>query len=154
MKNLTRLTRVLTLAGLVLAAAVLVSGAVAASHGGAVVKVGQSGLGRIIVESHGMTLYLFEKDKNLRSACYGQCATFWTPLLTHGKPVARPGVKQSLLGTTRRANGSEEVTYAGHPLYRFVEDRKPGQTNGEGLQEFGGGWDVVSPAGKKIETDG
>ncbi len=71
----------------------------------------------------------------------------------HDKPVARAGVKQLLLGMTRRANGSEQVTYAGHPLYRFVRDRKPGQTKGEGSQAFGAGWDVLSPAGRKIESD-
>ncbi len=118
------------------------------------VGVASSRLGRIIVDGKGRTLYLFEKDKRGRSACYGQCATYWPPLITHGKPVARPGVKRSLLGTTRRANGSQQVTYAGHPLYRFALDAKPGQTNGEGLNDFGAGWDVLSPAGKKIESDG
>ena len=88
------------------------------------------------------------------AACYGECATFWPPLLTHGKPVARPGLKRSLLGTTRRANGGEQVTYAGHPLYRFALDTKPGQTKGEGLNDFGAGWDVLSQAGNKIESDG
>ena len=111
-------------------------------------------LGRIVVDGNGRTLYLFEKDRNRRSACYGQCATYWPPLLTHGKPVARSGVKQSLLGMSRRANGSEQVTYAGHPLYRYVQDQKPGQTTGEGLQLYGGGWDALSPAGKKIESGG
>ena len=118
------------------------------------VGVARSQLGRIVVDGKGRTLYLFEKDKHRRSACYGECATFWPPLLTHGKPVARPGLKQSLLGTTRRANGSQQVTYAGHPLYRFSLDTKPGQTKGEGLNDFGAGWDVLSPAGKKIESDG
>jgi predicted lipoprotein with Yx(FWY)xxD motif len=117
------------------------------------VGVANSALGRIIVDKKGRTLYLFEKDKNRRSACYGQCATYWPPLLTQGKPVARGSARQSLLGMTRRANGSQQVTYAGHPLYRFVQDRKPGQTNGEGSQAFGAGWDALSPAGKKIETD-
>jgi predicted lipoprotein with Yx(FWY)xxD motif len=117
------------------------------------VGVAKTQLGRIIVDSKGRTLYLFEKDKNRRSACSGQCAKFWPPLLTHGKPVARAGAKQVLLGTTRRANGSRQVTYAGHPLYRFVQDRKPGQTKGGGLQDFGAGWDVLSAAGKKIESD-
>jgi predicted lipoprotein with Yx(FWY)xxD motif len=97
---------------------------------------------------------LFKMDKNRRSVCYGQCATYWPPLLTHGKPVARAGVKSLLLATTRRANGSEQVTYAGHPLYRFVKDRKAGQTKGEGSKTFGAGWDVLSPAGKEIESDG
>ncbi len=122
--------------------------------GAARVGVVRSPLGRIVVDSNSRTLYLFEKDKPGRSACYGQCATYWPPLITHGKPVARPGVKRSLLGTTRRANGSQQVTYAGHPLYRFALDTKPGQTNGEGLNDFGAGWDVLSPAGKKIESDG
>ncbi len=100
------------------------------------VGVASSPLGRIVVDSNGRTLYVFEKDKNQRSACYGQCATFWPPLLTHGKPLARAGAKQSLLGTSRRANGSQQVTYAGHPLYRYVQDRKPGQTKGEGSLLF------------------
>jgi len=117
------------------------------------VGVASTPLGRVVVDSKGRTLYLFEKDRNRRSACYGQCATFWPPLLTHGKPVARAGARQILLGTTRRANGSQQVTYAGHPLYRFVQDRKPGQTKGEGSREFGAGWDVLSPTGKKIESD-
>jgi predicted lipoprotein with Yx(FWY)xxD motif len=118
------------------------------------VGVASSQFGRIVVAGKGRTLYLFEKDTRRRSACYGQCATYWPPLLTHGTPVARPGVKQSLLGTTRRASGSQQVTYSGHPLYRFALDTKPGQTKGEGLQDFGGGWDVVSPAGKKVESGG
>jgi len=121
--------------------------------GAAKIGVASSALGRIVVDSRGRTLYLFEKDKNRRSACYGQCATYWPPLLTHGKPMARGGARQSLLGMIRRANGSQQVTYAGHPLYRFVQDRKPGQTNGEGSQAFGAGWEVLSPAGKKIEAD-
>ena len=118
------------------------------------IGVASTPLGRVVVDGKGRTLYLFEKDRNHRSACYGPCATYWPPLLSRGKPVARPGAKQSLLGTTRRANGSKQVTYAGHPLYRFVLDQKPGQTKGEGLTDFGGGWDVVSPSGKKIESDG
>ena len=133
------------------------SAAVASARSGTgATKVGvaSSQFGRIVVDSKGRTLYLFEKDKHGRSACYGECAAFWPPLLTHGKPVARPGLKRSLLGTTRRANGSQQVTYGGHPLYRFALDTKPGQTKGEGLNDFGAGWDVLSPAGKKVESDG
>ena len=115
--------------------------------------VASTPLGRVVVDSKGRTLYFFEKDRNDRSACYGQCAKFWPPLLTHGRPVARGGAKQLLLRTTRRANGSQQVTYAGHLLYRFVHDRKAGQTTGEGSLLFGAGWDALSPAGKKIESD-
>jgi len=120
----------------------------------ATVGVRHTSLGRVIVNSKGRTLYLFEKDTSRRSACSGQCAQFWPPLLTHGAPVARTGVKQSLLGKIRRADGTQQVTYAGHPLYLYVGDSKPGQTNGEGSQEFGAGWDVLSASGKKIESDG
>ena len=128
----------------------------AASQSVARAKVGtaRTGLGRIIVDGRGRTLYLFEKDKRGRSACYGGCAKFWPPLLTHGKPSAGRGAKSSLLGVTRRRDGTEQATYAGHPLYRFVEDTRPGQTKGEGLNFFGGGWDALSPAGKKIERGG
>jgi len=87
-------------------------------------------------------------------SCYGACAQYWPPLLTHGKPVARAGAKQSLVGTTRRRNGSTQATYVGHPLYRYLGDTRPGQTNGAGLQDFGGGWDPISPSGKKVESGG
>jgi predicted lipoprotein with Yx(FWY)xxD motif len=113
-----------------------------------------SSLGRIVVDGKGHTLYLFEKDKGRRSSCYGGCAAYWPPALTHGKPRARSGLKQSLIGTTRRRNGTLQVTYAGHPLYRYVGDSGPGQTTGAGLQDFGGGWDPISPAGKKVESGG
>jgi predicted lipoprotein with Yx(FWY)xxD motif len=121
------------------------------SSQGARVSAASSPLGKIIVDAHGRSLYLFEKDQHGRSACSGSCAMYWPPLITRGKPVAGRGLKESLLGTIRRSNGARQVTYAGHPLYRYVLDTKPGQTNGEGLQDFGGGWDVLSAAGKKIE---
>jgi predicted lipoprotein with Yx(FWY)xxD motif len=136
--------------------AVGVSAAMAASHSNtrtATVKVGNSSLGRILVEGRGRSLYLFEKDRPGHSACSGACATYWPPLLTKTKPMARSGAKQSLLGVIRRSDGTKQVSYAGHPLYRFVQDTKPGQTRGEGSQTFGAGWDVLSPAGKKIEQD-
>ena len=124
------------------------------SSAGAITKVGtaSSKLGRILVDKHGRTLYLFEKDKSGKSACYGQCATYWPLLLTGGKPVAGAGVKPKLLGVTKRKNGTQQVTYAGHPLYRYSFDSKPGQANGEGVNLFGGGWDVVAPRGKKIDS--
>jgi predicted lipoprotein with Yx(FWY)xxD motif len=118
---------------------------------GARVSVASSSLGKIIVDSRGRTLYLFEKDTRGHSACSGTCAMYWPPLITRGKPIAGHGLKKSLLGTIRRANGARQVTYAGHPLYRYVLDTKAGETNGEGLQDFGAGWDALSAAGKKIE---
>jgi predicted lipoprotein with Yx(FWY)xxD motif len=117
---------------------------------GAVVGTGTSSLGRILVDSRGRTLYLFEKDKNGKSACSGSCATAWPPLLTSGKPSATAGVKASLLGTTRRADGRMQVTYNRHPLYTFVKDTKKGQTSGENADAFGAEWYAVSTAGATI----
>ena len=119
----------------------------------ATVSSAKSNLGKIIVNGSGRTLYLFEKDKRGMSACSGACASYWPPLLTHGKPMAVGGAKQALLGTIKRASGSRQVTYAGHPLYTFLLDRKRGQTKGEGSTLFGAGWDALSPSGKKIERD-
>jgi len=143
-------------AALVLIAAVASVTAVSASAtatSSAAVSSRTTSLGRIVVNASGRTLYLFEKDKNGKSACNGSCAAYWPPLLTRGKPVAGVGVKAKLLGVTVRKNGTRQVTYAGHPLYRYVADSKPGQTTGEGLTLFGGGWDVLAPSGKKIESD-
>ena len=122
--------------------------------GGAHVNVARLHLGRILVDSKGITLYDFPPDKGKVSVCYGACAALWPPLITHGKPVAGRGVRASLLGTTKRKDGKVQVTYGGHPLYYFVTDRKPGQTTGQGLNQFGGPWWVISPAGKEIHRRG
>ena len=112
--------------------------------------IAKTHLGRILVDNKGITLYDFPPDRGKTSVCYGACAALWPPLLTHGKPVAGKGVRASLLGTTRRKDGKLEVTYGGHPLYYFVQDRKPGQTTGQGLNQFGGPWWVLSATGKEI----
>ena len=117
---------------------------------GTTVKAAKSHLGKIIVDGRGRSLYLFEKDRRGHSACSGACAAYWPPLLTTAKPVAGTGVKKALLGTIRRSNGKKQVTYNGHPLYRFVQDTKPGQVKGQDTHFFGGGWYVISPSGKKI----
>jgi predicted lipoprotein with Yx(FWY)xxD motif len=121
---------------------------------GARISVSRTGLGKVVADSRGRTLYLFEKDSRSHSACSGACAAYWPPLLTHGKPIAVGGAKQSLLGTIKRANGSRQVTYAGHPIYRYILDTKRGETSGEGSTLFGAGWDALTPGGKKIEADG
>ena len=118
--------------------------------GGATVAVAKTRIGRILVDSKGITLYDFVTDKGGVSGCYGACAALWPPLITKGKPHAGRGVRASLLGTTKRKDGKLEVTYNHHPLYYFVTDRKPGQTTGQGVNQFGGPWWVLSPAGKEI----
>ncbi len=122
----------------------------AAGAKGPVVSTATTSLGRILVDAHGHTLYLFGKDRNGKSACSGACASAWPPLIATGKPRAGAGAKASRLGTTRRADGRLQVTYNRHPVYTFVKDTKKGQTNGEGLNAFGGTWDALSPAGAKV----
>jgi predicted lipoprotein with Yx(FWY)xxD motif len=106
-----------------------------------------------LVDARGWTLYLFEADRTSKSTCGGACADDWPPSRTSGKPKAGHGVKASLLGTTKRSDGGTQVTYRGHPLYRYAGDTKPGQTAGEGLEAFGAEWYIVSSAGRKIEDD-
>jgi predicted lipoprotein with Yx(FWY)xxD motif len=146
-----RIKVVVALAAAAAFASIAVAAAVAGgtATGGARVVVAKSRLGNILVDSKGITLYDFVKDKGGASVCYGACAALWPPLLTNGKPVAGPGVRASLLGTTKRKDGKLEVTYNGHPLYYFVTDRKPGQTTGQGVDQFGGPWWVLTPAGKE-----
>ena len=145
----------LTFAGLgaaVLLAVGLNSASASTHSAGAAPRVGvaSSGLGRILVDGRGHTLYFFGKDEQGRSACSGQCAGFWPPLIASGKPVATAGAKSSLLGTTKRADGRLQVTYNHHPLYTFVQDVSKGQTNGEGVAAFGAKWYALSSAGAKV----
>ena len=118
---------------------------------GATVGVRTSGLGKYLVDSQGRTLYLFEKDTGMKSNCSGACASIWPPSTTSGHLKAGSGVKAALLRTSTRSDGTAQLTYNGHPLYRYVGDRAAGDTNGQDLTQFGGGWYVVSPAGQKIE---
>jgi predicted lipoprotein with Yx(FWY)xxD motif len=108
-------------------------------------------LGRIIVDSKGFTLYDFHKDKGTTSACYGGCAQVWPPLLSEGKPQAGEGAIASKLGTTARKDGTTQVTYAGHPLYTFVEDKKPGDAKGNDFSSFGAEWYALQPSGEEAE---
>jgi predicted lipoprotein with Yx(FWY)xxD motif len=118
----------------------------------AVVKVMNTpDLGKVIVDAEGMTLYDFHKDKGTTSSCYGECAVAWPPLLTKGEPKATGGAQQSLLGTTKRKDGTLQVTYNGHPVYGFVEDKKPGETNGNDFDGFGAEWYALEPNGEEPE---
>jgi predicted lipoprotein with Yx(FWY)xxD motif len=128
--------------------------ATAETRGGATVSTATSKLGTILVDSRGRTLYLFEKDTRGHSSCASTCAGYWPPLLTRAAPTAGRTAKRALLGVIRRTDGTRQVTYAGHPLYRFVQDARRGQTNGQDLHDFGAGWYVLSPAGAKIERGG
>jgi predicted lipoprotein with Yx(FWY)xxD motif len=125
----------------------------AAKSGAVSVMTGKGDPGTFLVDSSGRALYLWEADKGTQSMCSGACADSWPPLTTKGKPTAGKGVQASLLATTKRSDGSLEVTYAGHPLYYYAGDASPGQTTGQGNDGFGAKWYVVSPAGKAIDSD-
>jgi predicted lipoprotein with Yx(FWY)xxD motif len=117
------------------------------SANGTRVKVVSSDYGQVIADGKGEAFYLFDKESSKKPRCYGACASVWPPVLTKGKPVAGSGAKQSLLRTTKRANGKLQVTYAGHPLYYYVDD-SPGTILCHDVEEFGGLWLVVKPNGQ------
>lgn len=127
----------------------------AASAGGgealAVSTGSAAGVGKVLVDPEGMTLYYFQKDKKGSgvSKCEGACAAAWPPLLSEGEAKAMSGVNSSMLSTIERSDGTTQVTYAGWPLYTFVEDRKPGEDNGTDSKEFGASWYPLHSNGEK-----
>jgi len=121
-----------------------------AESGAGVVSLGNvQKLGMVLVDSNGMTLYDFHKDKGTTSSCYGPCAEGWPPMLTEGEPTVGNGASSSKLGTTERKDGTMQVTYAGHPLYTFVEDKKPGEANGNDVSAFGAQWYALKGNGEE-----
>jgi predicted lipoprotein with Yx(FWY)xxD motif len=148
---LAALALALAAAGVATAAAVThkSSGSLAASHG--TVNLRKTNLGKVLAAKSGLTLYLFMADRHGKSACNGQCTTYWPPLIKKGKLRAGAGVKAKFLRTTKRKDGRRQVTYKGHPLYRFSGDSKAGDTSGEGQKFFGGKWYAVSAAGKAVK---
>jgi predicted lipoprotein with Yx(FWY)xxD motif len=111
-------------------------------------------LGQILTDSKGDTVYVFDKDSNGKSACGGSCAGVWPPVTTSGSPKAGMGVAASKLGTTKRSDGSTQVTYAGHPLYTYTADTSPGATMGNGINSFGALWHAVRPDGSNAPVSG
>lgn len=126
-------------------------GSSSSSSSAVTVKPTSSPLGTILVDQDGKTLYLFEADSMNKSNCSGGCLALWPAVMANGKATPGSGVSAGMIGT---ATGSSQVTYAGHPLYWFSGDTAAGDTNGEGLTDFGGAWYAVSPAGKAVEEQG
>ena len=145
-------------ASLVLAAAVLAAGSAAkttraggaASAQAVTITAHASRYGKILFDGRGRVLYLFARDRAGRSSCSGACAKAWPPALTKGVPKAGRGVNAKLLGTTKRKDGTLQVTYGKHPLYYFKEDTKAGQIKCQNVSNFGGLWLVVAPSGKAV----
>ena len=134
-----------------LMAAGALAGVAVASPKTSTISLRPTAVGKVLVAANGRTLYLFTADKGKRSTCYGQCAGYWPPLLA-SKPSVGTGLKSSMLGTTKRKDGKLQVTYGGHPLYYFVQDKKAGQVKGQGFVHFGGSWWAVSAAGMSIKA--
>ena|SRR5437764_827008 len=140
------LTALLGVIGFLAASSVAHSG----TRAGTTLSLRKTALGSVLVNAKGRTVYLFAKDKNGKSACAGSCAKFWPPLLSQGKPSVGAGLKESLVGTTKRSNGARQVTYNHHPLYTYALDGRAGQTKGEGISAFGARWYAVSAKGKAV----
>ena len=132
----------------VFAAALALAGSGVAADRGSL-TVGHSAYGQVLFDGRGYALYAFTRDPKGKSVCTGACAAAWPPLLAKS-PRAATGARASLVGTTRRADGSVQVTYAGRPLYYYVGDRKPGQILCQNAREFGGLWLVVRPSGALV----
>jgi predicted lipoprotein with Yx(FWY)xxD motif len=129
------------------AAVVLLRGSAPAPSHPSALRSSTSRLGRILVDERGRTLYLYTEDAHGRSACIGDCARVWPPVIIRGSVRPGPGVATGKLRTYRRTDSTLQVVYGGHPLYRFSGDSAPGQAGGQG---FLGQWFVVSPAGRQI----
>ena len=106
--------------------------------------------GTYLTADNGRALYLWVADTNGKSVCSGACAKAWPPVITKGKPVAGTGVNAANLATTTRSDGTEQVTYKGHPLYYFIADTGPGTTKGQGSNSFGAKWWLLTPSGAAI----
>lgn len=119
-----------------------------ANKGGKAITAGPSDYGRMLFDANGQAIYAFELDGDKKSNCYGDCAKAWPPVLTKHAPRAKGGVKAKLLGTTKRKNGTRQVTYAGKPLYFYVNE-EPGEVLCHNVFLNGGLWWVLGPSGKR-----
>jgi predicted lipoprotein with Yx(FWY)xxD motif len=116
------------------------------SRTGTVIKAAKSQFGMMLFDDTGQAIYLFDKEKTTKPECYDACAEAWPPVLTKGTPTATDGARQNLLGTTKRTDGTTQVTYGGHPLYYYAHEAK-NEVKCHNIQGFGGLWLVVTPAG-------
>lgn len=127
------------------------SSAAAGAQSAALITAKHSKLGTILAFGAAkMTVYLFEADKGSASSCAGECAKAWPPVT--GTPKASGDAKSTDLGTIKRADGTTQVTYKGHPLYRFIKDKDSGDAYGQGSKAFGASWYVLRPSGTKIDA--
>ena len=117
------------------------------------IQLRRTSLGKILVDTAGFTLYRFSRDTGKKNTCVAsrECSATWPALSSSGRPAAGPGVNASLLSTIRLANGSTQVTYAGHPLYRYAAASERAETSYAGVKQFGGKWYAVSATGSDVK---
>ncbi len=121
---------------------------------GSTVTSAALGPGAALVDGSGRALYLFDGDTGTASTCDGACATVWPPLPAPADPpTAAAAGPDTQFGSTARADGTTQLTYHGHPLYYYVGDQNPGDTRGQGLNQFGAHWYLVQPDGAKLDND-
>lgn len=125
--------------------------AVAVENQNTKLKLKRSPYGKVLF-ANGYAIYVFTKDTTSQSECRGACAKAWPPLAARGKIKAGKGVKRRLLGTTTRDDGSEQLTYDGHPLYGYIDDPR-GEVYCHDVVEYGGTWYAVKRSGKPASSD-
>jgi predicted lipoprotein with Yx(FWY)xxD motif len=126
------------------------AGALSASPPSTVVQTRVTGLGQILVDAQGRTLYSFAKDTGPTSTCEGSCASAWPPVPVSDVPHADGGAAAASVGVITGSGKNLQLSYAGHPLYYFVGDDKAGQTNGQAVSQFGAKWYVLNSAGTAV----
>ena len=114
---------------------------------GTTIKLGSTRFGKIAETGSSRAIYIFTKEKGKTPRCYGECAKAWPPVMTSGAPVAGKGISRSKLGTSKRKGGKTQVTYNGHPLYRYVNDKSAHEVRCQAVDEFGGIWYVIDGSG-------
>jgi predicted lipoprotein with Yx(FWY)xxD motif len=120
------------------------------SSSDATIATADHGVGAMLVDGSGRTLYLWKADTSMMSTCSGACAQAWPPVTTGASVRPGKGVEPKLLGIAKRSDGTQQITYAGHPLYTFSGDSAAGQLNGQGSDAFGAAWQAVAPSGAAI----
>jgi predicted lipoprotein with Yx(FWY)xxD motif len=141
----------------VVAATALVASLTAALAGAtgnrAKLQLQRTGVGTILVNGRGFTVYAFTRDGRNQDNCakVSGCLSIWPPVTTSGKAVAGRGVRAGLIGTITLKSGLKQVTYAGHPLYTYVADSGPGQTFYVNVSQFGGRWPALNAAGNRVK---
>ncbi len=115
---------------------------------GTVIATGDSEFGKMLFNEKKQAIYIWEVEESEKPECYGDCAGAWPPVLTDGKPQAAGDVNNNLLGTTKRTDGSTQITYNGHPLYYYAHE-KPGEVKCHNVSTHGGLWWVIQPSGNR-----